>query len=180
MLAQLGFEVAPALIVSQLLGKLRIALRKILLLDALHSDVVAHRLPREALLAKVRRIVHLELQLLSGLRSTQRIVEGSQRVLGANLDQNVLDSDRRAGGYIFKAVLGHGLREILPRAAKLDLSPVAIDEGTIFLHRLDRRMAIQNAVQFGTELFVGQRRIRLRNMNAVVTRDVDHRGNLKR
>src|ERR1700733_2183349 len=133
MLAQLGLKVVPALIIPKLFGKLRVAFRIGLLLDALHSDVVADRLSREALLAKVRRILHLELQLLAGLRSTQRIVERSQRVLSANLDQYFFAGNRLAVGNIRDAVLRHGLCEILHLATKLDLCTVAVYQRTVLL-----------------------------------------------
>src|SRR5256885_15003738 len=131
MLTKLGLEIIPALIVAKLLGKLRVALRIALVLDTLHGHVVAHRLSRKSPLAEVGRIIDLKLQLLSRLRATKRIVERSQRILPANLDQDILASNRRLRRRyrrILSAILGHSLRQVLHLAAKLNLSPVPIHQ----------------------------------------------------
>ncbi len=78
------------------------------------------------------------------------------------------------------ALFRHRLRQVLHFAAKLDLGPVAIDQSAIFLHRLDRRMAIQHPAKLGVELFVRQRNLRLGHANAVVPCNVELRRNLKR
>src|SRR6202044_2694709 len=52
-LAKLGFEVAPTLVVAELLGELIVALGIGLLLDRLYGDVVADGLAREARVAEL-------------------------------------------------------------------------------------------------------------------------------
>jgi hypothetical protein len=67
MLAKLGLEVIPALVVAELLGELRVALGVALVLDALDGYIVADGLSCKTLLTEVRRVDDLELQLLAGL-----------------------------------------------------------------------------------------------------------------
>src|SRR3984885_4876337 len=180
MLTQLGLKIIPALIVAKLFGKLRIPLRKTLMLDAFHGHVVAHALSRKPSLAEVRRVIDLKLQLLTRLRSAQRIVEGRQSILPANLNEHIFAGNRSLSRSILNAILGHRLRQILHFTAKLNLRPIPIHQSAIFLDRLNRRVAFEHTIQLRIELLGGQSNVRPAHSNAVVALKVDLGRNLKR
>ena len=177
-LPELLLKLLPRLRSAKLLRQLRVTLGETLPLDRLHLHVVVHCLTGQPAIAKVSRILNLDRELVSRLLAAKSIGERCNRVLAANLDQHILARNRLGllGGH---ALLGHGLRQRLDLAGVLNVGPVALRQGAVFLDRLYRSVALEHTIQFALELLVRQVNLRLLHTYRVIPGDIYLRQHLE-
>src|ERR1700722_3474991 len=167
MILQLLLEVFDAFVFAELFGEFVGQLRLNLLLDGLDFDIVGDGFAGETALAEIFWIADFEFELLAGLRSAQRFIEGRQRVLAANFDHDIVTGNG--------LLLGFGCFAFtLEFSAKGDLRPVAVGERTIFRDRLHGGTGIADALELGVYFSVGEVGVRLRDFH--VLRSVDREG----
>src|SRR6266478_3596000 len=155
---------------AQLLRELVIQFRQALLFDGLHLHRITERLPRQALVLGIFRIIHLERSLISGAGSAQVFGEFRHRVLACDFDEDFI----HVNGLAFAGLFFARLRIAIER----DLSEIAIGEGAA-PHRIETGMPLAQIGQRFLHIFLGNRDLRLIGAQLFVALQLDFRQHLK-
>ena len=126
-----------------MLRELVVQFRQALLFDGLHLHRITECLPRQALVLRIFRIVHVECPIISGAGSAQVCGEFRHRVLACDFDEDFIHVNGLAfaglcSGLCFGLYFRFGFAR-LGIAIERDLSEIAIGEGAA-LHRIETGM----------------------------------------